>query len=85
MLRFLKGFFAKPKNPDTLAPYKVEAPAEAEVAPALAPIVQEKPVKRHRQRRHLLQSQQWRPKRPEHGKLLQNKSALKGAFLLNIQ
>jgi hypothetical protein len=46
MLRFLKGFFGKPKHPDTLAPYKVEAPAEVEVAPALAPIVQEKPVKK---------------------------------------
>jgi len=46
MLRFLKGFFAKPKEPAPEAPYKVEAPAEAEVAPALAPIVQEKPVKK---------------------------------------
>ena len=44
MLRFLKGFFAKPKHPDTLAPYKVEAPVVVEVAPAMAPIVEEKPV-----------------------------------------
>ena len=46
MLRFLKGFFTKPKNPDTLAPYKIEAPAVVEVAPTLAPIVEEKPVKK---------------------------------------
>ena len=45
MLRFLKGFFAKPKHPDTLAPYKVETPAVVEVAPELAPIVEQKPVK----------------------------------------
>ena len=44
MLRFIKGFFAKPKHPDTLAPYKVETPVVAEVAPTLAPIVEEKPV-----------------------------------------
>lgn len=44
MLRFLKGFFTKPKHPDTQAPYKVETPAVVEVAPALAPIVEEKPV-----------------------------------------
>ena len=44
MLRFLKGFFAKPKHPDTLAPYKVEVPAVVEVAPVLAPMVEEKPV-----------------------------------------
>jgi len=46
MLRFLKGFFAKPKHPDTLAPYKVEVPAVVEVAPALAPIVEEKPIEK---------------------------------------
>ena len=46
MLRFLKGFFAKPKHPDTLAPYKVEVPVVIEVAPTLAPIVEEKPVKK---------------------------------------
>lgn len=45
MLRFLKGFFAKPKHPDTLAPYKVEAPVVIEVAPAMAPIV-EAPAKK---------------------------------------
>jgi hypothetical protein len=46
MLRFLKGFFAKPKHPDTLAPYKVEVPVVVEVAPVLAPIVEEKPVQK---------------------------------------
>ena len=46
MLRFLKGFFAKPKHPDTLAPYKVEAPSTdwpfpkaSEIAPEPAPVV----------------------------------------------
>ena len=46
MLRFLKGFFAKPKHPDTRVPYKVEPPVVVEVAPVLAPIVEEKPVKK---------------------------------------
>ena len=58
MLRFLKGFFAKPKHPDTLpptAPYKVEAPATdwpfpkaTEIAPELAPVVETAPAKKPR-------------------------------------
>ena len=49
MLRFLKGFFAKPTPPDALpptAPYKVEAsstdwpfPKATEIAPEPAPVV----------------------------------------------
>ena len=46
MLRFLKGFFTKPTPPATQVPYKVETPVVVEVAPALAPIVEEKPVKK---------------------------------------
>ena len=50
MLRFLKAFFVKPTPPvaapEPVAPYKVETPVVVEVAPALAPIVEEKPVKK---------------------------------------
>ena len=50
MLRFLKSFFVKPippaAAPETVAPYKVETPVVVEVAPALAPIVEEKPAKK---------------------------------------
>lgn len=50
MLRFLKGFFVKPTppaiTPQPVAPYKVETPAVIEVAPALAPIVEQKPAKK---------------------------------------
>jgi len=58
MLRFLKGFFAKPKHPDTLepvAPYKMEAPATdwpfpkaTEVTPEPAPVVATAPAKKPR-------------------------------------
>ena len=58
MLRFLKGFFAKPKHPDTLphtAPYKVEAsstnwpfPQATEIAPEPAPAVTTAPAKKPR-------------------------------------
>ena len=58
MLRFLKGFFAKPKHPDTLpptAPYKVEAPSTdwpfpkaTEIAPEPAPVATTAPVKKPR-------------------------------------
>jgi len=58
MLRFLKGFFAKPKHPDTLepvAPYKIEAPATdwpfpkaTEVTPEPAPVVATAPAKKPR-------------------------------------
>ena len=44
MLRFIKAFFVKPTPPDTVAPYKVETPVVVEVAPALAPIVEQKPT-----------------------------------------
>lgn len=46
MLTKIKEFFlGKPpvQEPVVQAPYKVEAPAVVEVAPALAPIVEEKP------------------------------------------
>ena len=50
MLRFLKGFFVKPTPPvavsEPVAPYKVETPAVVEVAPELAPIVEQKPAKK---------------------------------------
>ena len=58
MLRFLKGFFAKPKHPDTLpptAPYKVEAsstnwpfPQATEIAPEPTPVVATAPAKKPR-------------------------------------
>jgi len=54
MLRFLKGFFAKPKHPDTLpptAPYKVEAPATDWPFPKateIAPVVETAPAKKPR-------------------------------------
>ena len=44
MLRFIKGFFAKPKHPDTLpptAPYKVEAPSTDWPFPKASEIVSE--------------------------------------------
>ena len=50
MLRFLKGFFVKPTPPvaasEPVAPYKVETPAVVEVAPELAPIVEQTPAKK---------------------------------------
>ena len=55
MLRFLKGFFAKPKHPDTLAPYKVEAPSTdwpfpkaSEIAPEPVPVATTAPAKKPR-------------------------------------
>ena len=57
MLRFLKGFFAKPTPPETqpVAPYKVEAPGTdwpfpkaSEIAPELAPVVATAPAKKPR-------------------------------------
>ena len=55
MLRFLKGFFAKPKHPDTLAPYKVEAPSTdwpfpkaTEIVPESAPLATTAPAKKPR-------------------------------------
>ena len=58
MLRFLKGFFAKPKHPDTLAPtapYKVEAsstnwpfPKASEIAPEPVPVATTAPAKKPR-------------------------------------
>ena len=57
MLRFLKGFFAKPTPPETppVAPYKVEAPATdwpfpkaSEVTPEPAPVVEAAPAKKPR-------------------------------------
>ena len=54
MLRFLKGFFAKPKHPDILsptAPYKVEAPATDWPFPKateIAPVVATAPAKKPR-------------------------------------
>ena len=54
MLRFLKGFFAKPKHPDTLpptAPYKVETPATDWPFPKateIAPVVETAPAKKPR-------------------------------------
>ena len=57
MLRFLKGFFPKPKHPEAqpVAPYKVEAPVTnwpfpraSEIAPQPAPVVATAPVKKPR-------------------------------------
>ena len=57
MLRFLKGFFAKPTPSETppTAPYKVEAPTTdwpfpraTEIAPELAPVVETAPAKKPR-------------------------------------
>ena len=58
MLRFIKGFFAKPKHPDTLpptAPYKVEASSTnwpfhqaTEIAPEPAQVVATAPAKKPR-------------------------------------
>ena len=55
MLRFLKGFFAKPKHPDTLAPYKVEAPSTdwpfpkaTEIVPEPATVATTVPAKKPR-------------------------------------
>ena len=55
MLRFLKGFFAKPKHPDTLAPYKMEAPSTdwpfpkaTEIVPEPAPVATIVPAKKPR-------------------------------------
>lgn len=58
MLRFFKGFFTKPKHPDTLppiAPYKVEAsstnwpfPQATEIAPEPTPVVATAPAKKPR-------------------------------------
>ena len=58
MLRFLKGFFAKPKHPDTLpptAPYKVEAsstnwpfPQATEIVPEPTPVATTAPAKKPR-------------------------------------
>jgi len=58
MLRFLKGFFAKPKHPDTLppvAPYKVEAsstnwpfPQATEIASEPATVTTTAPAKKPR-------------------------------------
>ena len=58
MLRFLKGFFAKPKHPDTLppvAPYKVEAsstdwpfPQATEIVPDPTPVTTTAPAKKPR-------------------------------------
>ena len=53
MLRFIKGFFAKPTPPETppVAPYKIEAPTTdwpflraTEIAPEPAPVVTTAPV-----------------------------------------
>ena len=55
MLRFIKGFLAKPKHSDTLAPYKVEAPSTdwpfpkaSEIAPEPIPVVATAPAKKPR-------------------------------------
>ncbi len=58
MLRFIKGFFAKPKHPDTLpptAPYKVEAPSTdwpfpkaSEIASEPTPVAAPAPAKKPR-------------------------------------
>lgn len=57
MLRFLKGFFAKPRPPETqpVAPYKVEAPVTdwpfpraTEPASEPAPVVETAPAKKPR-------------------------------------
>jgi len=57
MLRFIKGFFAKPKHPEAqpVAPYKVEAPVTnwpfpraSEIAPEPAPVVATAPAKKPR-------------------------------------
>ena len=55
MLRFIKGFFAKPKHPDTLAPYKLEAPSTdwpfpraSEIAPEPVPVSTTAPAKKPR-------------------------------------
>ena len=55
MLRFLKGFFAKPKEPAPEAPYKVEAPGAnwpfptaSEIAPEPAPVATTAPAKKPR-------------------------------------
>ena len=55
MLRFLKGFFAKPKEPAPEAPYKVEAPGAnwpfpkaSEIAPEPAPVVATAPARKPR-------------------------------------
>jgi len=55
MLRFLKGFFAKPKEPAPEAPYKVEAPGAnwpfpqaTEIAPEPTPVVATAPAKKPR-------------------------------------
>lgn len=57
MLRFIKGFFAKPTPPETppVAPYKIEAPTTdcpfpraTEIAPELAPVVETAPAKKPR-------------------------------------
>ena len=55
MLRFLKGFFAKPKEPAPEAPYKVEAPSTdwpfpkaSEIAPEPVPVATTAPAKKPR-------------------------------------
>ena len=55
MLRFLKGFFAKPKEPAPEAPYKVEAPSTdwpfpkaREIAPEPVPVATTAPAKKPR-------------------------------------
>ena len=58
MLRFIKGFFAKPKHPDTLlptAPYKVEAsstdwpfPRATEIVGEPSPVATTTPAKKPR-------------------------------------
>ena len=59
MLRFLKGFFAKPTPPvaapEPVAPYKIEAPTTdwpfpqvTEIAPEPAPVVETAPAKKPR-------------------------------------
>ena len=57
MLRFLKGFFPKPKHPEAqpVAPYKVEAPVTnwpfpraSEIAPEPVPMVVTAPAKKSR-------------------------------------
>ena len=57
MLRFIKGFFAKPTPPETppVAPYKIEAPTTdwpflraTEIAPEPAPVATTAPAKKPR-------------------------------------